>query len=142
MIHLTNEQKSVAIPALRVRRLAAQILGRRNVSIAFVTNAAIRKINRRFLKHDFATDVISFPLGTDLLGELVISAEYAKAEAARRNIPVGEELLRYVAHGLLHLLGYDDHRPADRERMWARQERELRRSLASRRGAGRRGSRR
>jgi probable rRNA maturation factor len=132
MIHLTNEQRAVPIPAARVRRLAAQILGRKNLSIAFVTNAAIRKINRRFLNHDFATDVISFPLNSDLLGELVISADYAKAESAGRGIPVEEELLRYVAHGILHLLGYDDHLPADRKRMWARQERELGKHLRTR----------
>ena len=129
MIHLTNEQSRVPIPAAKVRRLAAQIARKKNVSIAFVTNAAIRKINRRFLKHDFATDVISFPLGTDLLGELVISAEFAVGEAAKRKIPVEEELLRYVAHGILHLLGYDDHDPEDRAAMWARQERELSRAL-------------
>lgn len=125
MIHLTNEQTRVPIPAAKVRRLATQILGTRNLSVAFVTNAAIRKINRRFLKHDFATDVISFPLGTDLVGELVVSADYAVGEAKKRKIPVEEELLRYVAHGILHLLGYDDHAPADRARMWKRQEREL-----------------
>jgi probable rRNA maturation factor len=129
MIHLTNEQARVPIPASKVRRLSTQILGKKNLSVAFVTNAAIRKINRRFLNHDFATDVISFPLGTDLVGELVISAEYAASEAAKRGITVEEELLRYVAHGILHLLGYDDHRPADRKRMWARQERELRKTL-------------
>jgi probable rRNA maturation factor len=133
MIHLTNEQTKVPIPSAKVRRLAVQIIGKKNLSVAFVTNAAIRKINRRFLRHDFATDVISFPLDSDLLGELVISAEYAVGEAAKRKIPVEEELLRYVAHGILHLLGYDDHRPADKARMWARQERELRRILGRRR---------
>jgi probable rRNA maturation factor len=133
MIHVTNEQRRVPIPAAKVRRLAGQILGKRNLSIAFVTNAAIRKINRQFLKHDFATDVISFPLGTDLVGELVISAEFAVGEARKRKIPVEEELLRYVAHGILHLLGYDDHDPADRERMWKRQERELARILRTQR---------
>jgi len=132
LIHLTDEQSRVSIPSAKVRRLATQILGKKSLSIAFVTNAAIRKINRKFLKHDFATDVISFPLGTDLVGELVISAEYAAAEAAARKIPVEEELLRYVAHGILHLLGYDDHRPADKKRMWSRQERELRRILKAR----------
>ena len=133
MIHVTNEQTRIRIPAAKVRRLAAQILGRKNLSVAFVTNAAIRTINRKFLKHDFATDVLSFPLGTDLVGELVISAEYAAGEASRRGIPVEEELLRYVAHGILHLLGYDDHRPSDRTRMWKRQERELRKVLRKRR---------
>jgi probable rRNA maturation factor len=137
MIHLTNEQDKVRIPAAKVRRIAAAILKKRSVSIAFVTDAAIRKINRRFLNHDFATDVLSFPLGPtkgegsggDLFGELVISAEYAFSEAAKRKIPVEEELLRYVVHGLLHLLGYDDHAPAARARMWKRQELELRKVL-------------
>jgi len=123
----------VPIPAGAVRRLARQIAGSRSVSIAFVTNAAIRKVNRIFLKHDFATDVISFPLGTDLFGELVISAEYAAAEAKARGIPVEEELLRYVAHGLLHLLGYDDRAPAERSRLWKRQERELAKALGRKR---------
>jgi len=123
MIHLSNDQSKVRIPAAAVRRIAVQILGKQNLSIAFVSNAAIRKINRRFLKHDFATDVISFPLGTDLLGELVISAEFAVGEAAKRKIPVEEELLRYVAHGILHLLGYDHEEDAGKAEMWSRQER-------------------
>jgi probable rRNA maturation factor len=134
MIHLTNRQRRVRIPAARVRRLAARIAGRRSLSIAFVGNAEIRRLNRRFLGHDYATDVLAFPLGTDLFGEVVVSAEYAAAEARRRGIPLEEELLRYVVHGILHLLGYDDHRPADRRRMWVRQERELGRFLGRRRG--------
>jgi probable rRNA maturation factor len=130
-VHLSVLQSRVPVPAARVRRLARQILGpRRSVSIAVVTDPAMRRINRRFLGHDYATDVVSFPLGTDLFGELVISADTARREATVRGIPVEEELLRYVAHGLLHLLGYDDHAPSDRKRMWARQERELGRLLS------------
>ena len=59
----------------------------------------------------------------------MISTDYAAAEARKRRIPVEEELLRYVAHGVLHLLGYDDHAPADKRRMWERQERYLGRIL-------------
>ncbi len=125
MISITDAQRRVRLPLRLLRRAARRVAGPRNVSLAFVTNAAIRKINRRFLGHDWATDVVSFPLGTDLLGELVISADYAQAEASKRGIPVEEELVRYVVHGLLHLRGYDDRRPADRKRMWARQEREV-----------------
>jgi probable rRNA maturation factor len=132
MIELANEQRAVPIPEAQVKRLARQIAGRRSLSIAFVTNAAIRRLNRRFLRHDFATDVLSFPLGGDPWGELVISAEFARSEARRRGIPVEEELLRYVAHGILHLLGYDDHDPGPRERMWRRQERELRKVMRRR----------
>ena len=133
MIHLTNAQRRVAIPAVRVRRLALGIAGPRPLSIAFVTDAAIRRINRTFLQHDFATDVLSFPLGGDPWGELVISAPYAAREARARGIPVEEELLRYVAHGLLHLLGYDDRDPSAKARMWRRQERELRKALGPKR---------
>jgi probable rRNA maturation factor len=129
MIHVSNLQRRVAIPRAKIRSLAMRIVKRKNLSIAFVTNAAIRRINRKFLNHDFATDVISFPMDSDLLGELVVSAEYAADEARKRRIPVEEELLRYVAHGILHLLGYDDHAPGKRKRMWARQERELRNVL-------------
>jgi probable rRNA maturation factor len=126
MIAISDEQRRVPIPEADIRRLAARLLKGRSLSIAFVTDAAIRKINRRFLGHDWATDVISFPLDSDLLGELVISAPHARAEARKRGIPEREELLRYVVHGILHLLGYDDHAPSERKRMWARQERELR----------------
>jgi probable rRNA maturation factor len=129
MIAISNEQRRVPIPEADVRRVARGLLRGRNLSIAFVTDAAIRRINREFLGHDYATDVLSFPLDSDLLGELVISAPYARAEARRRGIPEREELLRYVVHGILHLRGYDDRAPRDRRRMWARQERELRRVL-------------
>ena len=131
MIYIANLQRKVRIPAGKARRLAEQILGkRRDLSLAFVGNAAIRKLNRKFLRHDFATDVLAFRLEEDLFGEVVVSADYAVREARERRIPVEEELLRYVAHGILHLLSYDDHAPRDRARMWARQERELRRFLS------------
>ena len=145
MIAIANEQRRVPIPEADVRRVARRLAKGRGLSIAFVTDAAIRRINRRFLGHDWATDVLSFPLDTDLLGELVISAPYARAEAKRRGIPEKEELLRYVIHGILHLQGYDDHAPADRKKMWARQEREVRRESGIRnpesRGSRKRGKR-
>ncbi|MEK9137871.1 MAG: rRNA maturation RNase YbeY, partial [Bacteroidota bacterium] len=91
--------------------------------LAFVDNREIRKINRTFLKHDFATDVLSFLLGDgNLLGEVVISTEYAAREAKRHGLAVEEELLRYVAHGTLHLLGYDDVTAAKKKVMWSKQE--------------------
>ena len=128
---IANLQKKVRIPAAKVRRLARGLLGGRSVSLAFVADAEIRRLNRRYLGRDRATDVLAFrlqdgpPLPGGLLGEVVVSAETAAREARLRRLPVEEEILRYVAHGILHLLGYDDRRPRDRARMWARQEREL-----------------
>lgn len=133
MIRIANRQGRLKVPLDRVRRLARRLLGAKALSVAVVTDAEIRRLNRRFLGHDRATDVLSFrldggPAGKrGFLGEVVVSADTAAREARRRRLPPGEELLRYVAHGILHLLGYDDRKPRDRARMWARQERELRR---------------
>ena len=137
VVEVSTEGVRIAVSRDRVRAASERVLKAEKVAdalvnITFVTNRRMAELNRRHLGHTGATDVISFPLDSDLLGELVISAEYAVSEAAKRKIPVEEELLRYVAHGILHLLGYDDHRPADRERMWARQERELRKILGRR----------
>src|SRR5262245_30352623 len=122
-VAIADEQRALVLPIQRIRRVAREVMRGEQIaqplSIAFVDNRRIREINRRFLKHDFATDVISFPLGDE--NELVISTEYARTEARARGIPVEEELLRYVVHGILHLAGYDDHDPADRKRMWKRQ---------------------
>ncbi len=126
MIFITNEQGGMRVPRAGVRLLARRILPGRRLSVAFVTDATIRRLNRRFLGHDRATDVLAFRLEGDVFGEVVVSAGRAAAEARRRGLAVREELLRYVAHGFLHLRGWDDRRPRDRARMWARQERELR----------------
>lgn len=135
MIHIANLQKKIRIPTSRLKTLVAKILkgekaGDLTLSFAFVGNRRIRTLNRRFLQHDYATDVIAFALGEPgeaggVHGEVVISAEFAGKEARTRGIPVQEELLRYAAHGVLHLLGYDDHTPAKKKMMWARQEKYL-----------------
>src|SRR5438876_3578912 len=82
------------------------------ISLAFVDNATIHRLNLRYLKHDEPTDVLSFPLSEGksgkLTGELVIGAEVAKAQAEERGHDVQAELALYVIHGLLHLCDYDD----------------------------------
>lgn len=98
-----------------------------NLSLAFVDNAEIQTVNRKFLRQDCPTDVIAFLLdgpdgGDPIHGEIVISAEYALGEAKKRRIDPQEELLRYVVHGILHLCGYDDRTPRLKRRMWTRQE--------------------
>jgi probable rRNA maturation factor len=131
-VAIANLQRRLRLPRRRIERLVGRILRaegrpRARVSLAVVGNGAIRRLNRRHLGHDTATDVLAFPLGEPgCFGEVVVSADVAAAEARRRGIPPEEELLRYVAHGLLHLLGYRDQAPAQRRRMWERQERYLR----------------
>lgn len=131
MIRIANRQRKMRIPTREVLRRARRLLGGRPLSLAFVEDAEIRRLNRRFLGRDRATDVLAFrldagfPAAGEFFGEVVVSAETAVREARRRGIPAAEELLRYVIHGILHLLGYDDRRPRGRARMWERQEREL-----------------
>jgi probable rRNA maturation factor len=81
------------------------------VSIAIVDDEAIHELNRQFLDHDYATDVLSFPLEDApprLEGEIVVSIDTAHRVAAEAGWTAGEELLLYVIHGALHLVGYDD----------------------------------
>jgi probable rRNA maturation factor len=82
------------------------------ISLAFVDNPAIHRLNQRYLGHDEPTDVLSFPLSEPaarrLAGELVIGAEVALAQAQERGHDVQAELALYVIHGLLHLCGHDD----------------------------------
>jgi probable rRNA maturation factor len=94
-----------------------------SLSVVLVDDATIHDINRRFLAHDYPTDVIAFDLrgggGPD--GEIFVSVTTAKREAEKRGVDVASEILLYCVHGTLHLLGYDDHEPRDRRRMQTRQ---------------------
>jgi probable rRNA maturation factor len=119
------------------RTLRAEKAKRRSVSVLLTNDRAIRKINREYLKHDTETDVISFgsgpgtrvPAESDHLGDLVVSSERAAAVSKELKIPFREELARYLVHGTLHLLGYDDGAKKDKMRMEARQEHILRELL-------------
>lgn len=81
------------------------------VTLAFVDNAHIHRLNKQFLSHDEPTDVLTFPYSDSkksLEGEVVIGYEVAKEYAADRGHDANLELLLYVVHGCLHLCGYTD----------------------------------
>lgn len=116
-----------------LRRLAglAARAARRPValSVALLDDRESRRLNRERLGHDYATDVLSFPLSDGpegLLGALALGHQVARREAARRGHPTYDELLLYAVHGTLHLLGHDDHRPVARARMRRAERRWLR----------------
>ncbi|HUL59364.1 MAG TPA: rRNA maturation RNase YbeY [Anaeromyxobacteraceae bacterium] len=109
--------------------LAALAVPEAELSVALVTDRAIRALNRQWRGVDRATDVLSFPQSDPpgngpLLGDVVISLDTAARRARAERRPVGAELDRYLAHGLLHLLGYDHERPED-ARVMAEKEAEL-----------------
>ena len=127
-ISASSVQRTVQA-ALKAQRAADQ-----SVSVYITTNREIRKMNKKYLKHDYATDVISFGLSDvvgngharslrgQVLGDVVVSADFARAYAKKNGIAFREELARYLVHGTLHLLGYDDQKPADYKKMHKRQE--------------------
>lgn len=94
----------------------------RSLEIDLAERARILDINKKFLNHNYATDVISFDYsegGEALDGEVVCSPEVAEENAERFGVEYLTELARIIVHGVLHLLGYDDQTAAERKRMKA-----------------------
>ena len=94
------------------------------ISVAIVNDERMHELNRHYLQHDYPTDVLSFVLTRDddagsLEGEIIVSAEYAAREAQQYVWQPADELLLYVIHGALHLVGYDDQSPEGRAAMRA-----------------------
>lgn len=106
--------------------------------VVFASDAQVHALNKRFLSHDRETDVISFnyprtPLlrgkggGESLaesfpFGDVYISLGVAKRQAKAMGHPLAVEAVTLAVHGTLHLVGYDDARPADKARMFKRQD--------------------
>jgi probable rRNA maturation factor len=94
------------------------------VSIAIVNDETIHELNRRFLNHDYATDVLSFALSEDptrLEGEIVVSLDTAERASAEAGWSTDDELLLYVVHGALHLAGYGDKTASEAAKMRAQE---------------------
>ena len=119
-IVITNEHSHVDISPSQIKK-ALEImpeLDNFRLSIVFVDDAEISVFNERYLKHTGPTDVLSFPISSKE-GEIIISAETALREATERKIDVQGEILLYAFHGILHLLGYDDHSDEEYQEMHA-----------------------
>ncbi len=93
----------------------------------FVSKEEILAINWQYLKHDYYTDIITFGYaeGDIVEGEVYICTEQVKAQAVDFNASEKGELLRVMAHGLLHLIGFDDHEERDKARMRQEEEKSL-----------------
>jgi len=148
VIEVTSRQRLLPVRAADVRAVvraafAAERAGAPRLAVRVLDDAAIRALNVRWLGHDWATDAIAFDYADDPdprgpRGEVCVSAETALREArARRADPRGE-LLLYVAHGTLHLLGWSDATPARRREMNRRAAALVRRAVGPRRAAPRR----
>ena len=126
--------------------LLVDLLGTKSVvlGITLVSAAEMARVNWQFLQHEGSTDVITFDhsenqisrrksatVRREINGELFICIENAVAQARSFRTTWPAELVRYIIHGVLHLLGHDDHGAAARRRM-KREENRLVRLLAAR----------
>jgi len=113
-----------------VRTDVAKILRDAELSIVLVSDGEMQRLNRRWRRKDRPTDVLSFPLDAGgLLGDVVISVDTARRQAAEQGTTLGREADRLLIHGLLHLLGYDHERSPAAARRMQRRERALARWL-------------
>lgn len=126
------------IEALKIEEVESAVL-----SVTLVDNSTIHRLNRDHLKHDYPTDVISFPLewmcagesvedrvgqadgrakGALIEGEIVVSIDYAEEMARRCGWATQNELTLYAVHGMLHICGYDDLTTDEKQVMRSREK--------------------
>ncbi len=133
-IHYRNEVRGSGVDAAALKRTLRALLAAvdepdATISLTLVNDAAIREINREHRGKDTPTDVLSFPLEPEpfaherLLGDIVISIDTARRQAADYDAPLQNELYRLSIHGLLHILGHDHEEPAERAVMEAEERR-------------------
>jgi probable rRNA maturation factor len=97
------------------RRLASEVAGGRRFCCLLTDDRELRRLNRQFLGRDYPTDVLSFPAANGSLGDIAISVDRARQQAAEFGHSLEEEIAILMLHGVLHLAGMDHER--DRGRM-------------------------
>jgi len=90
-----------------------------DLNYIITNNREIKELNKKFLKHNYATDVISFKYdeGNVINGEVYVSIEKVKANARKYRVSVKNELERVLIHGTLHLCGFLDYNEKERKKM-------------------------
>jgi len=114
-----NNNSNVRISKLFVNKIVGLLKNEFNFSISsllvnFVSANQIIKINKKFLDHNYSTDIITFSYSAEskvIDSEIYISVEDAESNAEKFGVTFTDEILRLVIHGILHLLGYDDKTP-------------------------------
>jgi probable rRNA maturation factor len=140
-ITITNAQRTLPVERRRIRSTLRAILKdhgiqQAGIGVAVVDDPAIARLHEEFLQDGTPTDVLSFLLASAdglVEGEVIVSADTAAAAAPRFRLSPADELLLYIIHGTLHLIGYDDTAPKQRAIMHRKQREYLRRAADGRR---------
>lgn len=131
-LEISDVQKFYPVNKSKIKKLIKGILQveKKNhdaeLSVVFMDNKSIREINKTFLGHNYATDVLSFAYrepsrGDNVTGEIIVSVEMAAQLAQKRGYAVEGEIALYLVHGLLHLIGYNDKQKKDAKKMHQRE---------------------
>jgi len=145
-VSISNNQSEVKVPSgirLLIRRCCNAVLLEESfetdaeVSVSFVNNAEIKRLNSFYRKKDIETDVLSFPLGENgiydinpetnarILGDIVISMEMAVRQADMYGHTLRREVGFLTVHSMLHLLGYDHETSKEDERVMRQKEEKI-----------------
>ncbi len=123
-INIFNDTERKRLPRKCVAALVEKVLKSNKIknagiNIVYVSDENILDINKKFLKHNYVTDVITFDLDEEkkLIGEIYISADTAERQAKDYKVSLKNELKRLAVHGALHLAGYDDSTDKERAKM-------------------------
>lgn len=129
---ITYNSLSIALPNInqttvtewigRVAESHQRVVG--DINYVFCNDEEILDVNRRYLQHDYYTDIITFDYGRGnvLSGDLYISLDTVRSNAELLGKPYDEELHRVLVHGVLHLVGINDKGPGERELMEAAED--------------------
>lgn len=138
MIYFHNEVKRSGVDVRQLKNVARVLLREVDerdsaLSLSLVGDARIQELNREHRGKDKPTDVLSFPLYEPdedshpqterLLGDVVISVDTARRQAAEYDAPLQNEIYRLLIHGLLHVMGHDHEEPDERAAMEAEERR-------------------
>ena len=120
MIEVVNRQRKMPLDCERWRKFVEktwQVIptSAEGVTVAFVSDRAMRELNRLWRHKQGTTDVLSFPVEQDefektegsSLGDVVISVEQAARQAKENGLTLEQEIAQLILHGLIHLCGYD-----------------------------------
>ncbi|MCP4377615.1 MAG: rRNA maturation RNase YbeY [bacterium] len=129
-VNISSSQTALRVPRKKISALVEFVTSAESaqlgeVDIAVVTGRRIAMLNRRYLQHVGVTDVLSFDLsapGEPMSVQIIVCGDLAVREARSRRGGPQRELMLYIVHGLLHVMGYDDTTTSQAEKMYARQE--------------------
>jgi probable rRNA maturation factor len=135
-INVKNRQSVYSLPTLLVKRVVKSVIEFEGqdcdeVSIFFVSTLAISKLHKQFFDDPTPTDCISFPIdisesfGYRVLGDVFVCPETAVKYVEEHGGNIEREMILYIVHGLLHLMGYDDIDVKDRKAMRLAEKRHL-----------------